>query len=201
MHSSVTGKTKPSIKTNICICIFPFPFKDDSGLFVKQNDKLRIALHEQRKQQISSLMSRLESKTQSLIRQKEEDLAEARKKGMELQDRLRKVEMESQTWQRVARANEAMITGLNTALEEMRERQLVSFTANNNNNSPEDAESCCCEEPKLTLMACRSCRAQRSCVIFLPCRHLCSCKSCEAFLGSCPVCESTKEASLEVFLA
>lgn len=166
---------------------------------MKQNDKLRNALHEQRKQHISVLMSRLESKTQSLMRQKEEDLAEARKKGMELQDRLREVEMESQTWQRVARANEAMIMGLNTALEEMRGRQLV-ITANNN-NSPEDAESCCCEEPKLTLMACRSCRAQRSCVIFLPCRHLCSCKSCDAFLGSCPVCESTKEASLEVFLA
>lgn len=164
-----------------------------------QNEKLRFALHEQRKQQLLALMSSLESKTLSLIRQKEADLAEARKKGMELQDRLRRVEIESQTWQRVAKANEAMIMDLNNTLQEVRERQVWV------GNRAEDAESSCEElggkvmSPE-TSMVCRSCKAQNSCVLFLPCRHLCSCKSCEAFLGSCPVCESTKEASMEVFL-
>ncbi|BBG94794.1 GDSL-like Lipase/Acylhydrolase superfamily protein [Prunus dulcis] len=149
------------------------------------------------------------------LRQKEEHLAQATKRAIELQDCLRKAEMESETWQRMAKANETMVIDLNNTLEQVRER--LVFVS----NEAEDAESCCgsCDrgghrdndrvamlqehrvvEEKGKKLACKNCNTRRSCVLFLPCRHLCSCKSCEPFLGSCPVCESTKEASMEVFL-
>ncbi|KAM1133105.1 probable BOI-related E3 ubiquitin-protein ligase 2 [Malus sylvestris] len=170
-----------------------------------QSEKLKFALQEQRKQQLAALLSNLESRTLNLIRQKEEELGQATKKAMELQDCLRKAEMESDTWQRVAKANESMVMDLNNALEQVRERLVLV------SSETDDAESCCenrvvaiteedqLAEEKRRKLVCKSCRARSSCVLFLPCRHLCSCKFCEGFLGFCPVCGSAKEASMEVF--
>lgn len=143
-------------------------------------------------------MSSFESKTLSLIRQKEADMARATKKTMELQDRLRKAEMESQTWESVAKANEATVKDLKNTLEYFREKQLALIE-----NEVQDAESSCERSVENMIdqkLACKSCKTQSSCVLFFPCKHLCSCKFCEAFLGTCPVCDSTKEASMEVFL-
>lgn len=172
----------------------------------KQNEKLKFALQEQTKQQLAVLLSSFESRTLSLIRQKEEGLVQATKRAMELQDRLRKAEIESATWQRVAKENEATVINLNSTLEQVRERQFLL------SNGAEDAESFCdslergnrerqeVKEEKGKKLACKSCNIQTSCVLFLPCRHLCSCNYCEAFLASCPICESAKEATMEVFL-
>ncbi|XP_004291341.1 PREDICTED: probable BOI-related E3 ubiquitin-protein ligase 2 [Fragaria vesca subsp. vesca] len=172
-----------------------------------QNEKLRFALQEQRKRQLAALLRNFESRTSSLIRQKEEHLSQARKRAMELQDCLRKAEMETETWQRLAKANETMVMDLNNTLEQVKERRVLC------SNGTDDAESFCgssCEKQEVLSekavhnkklgLDCKSCNARRSCVLFLPCRHLCSCKFCEAFLDYCPVCKSTKEASMEVFL-
>lgn len=180
-----------------------------------QLERLKFALQEQRKQQLGSLLNRLESKTITLMRQKEEDLARARKKMMELEDWLRRREVESQGWQRVATENEAMVKYLNNMLEQVRETHLLL------SNGAEDAESYGGgpidrredegrgrdrgeggEEVKdqCKKMACKRCNSRTSCFLFFPCRHLCSCKSCEPLLGCCPVCKSVKEASMEVFL-
>ncbi|KAK9270813.1 hypothetical protein L1049_026399 [Liquidambar formosana] len=178
-----------------------------------QNERLRSALQEQRKQQQATLLRSLELKTLSLMRQKEEDLAKATRKTMELEDCLKRTEMESESWQRLAKANEAMVIHLNNTLEEFREKLVLV------SNGAGDAESLCgpCDsrgrnrgegegegEGEMNehskKMACKGCNSRSSCVLFLPCRHLCSCKPCEAFLGSCPVCKSVKEGSMEVFL-
>ena len=168
----------------------------------KQNERLRSALGEQRKRQLAILLKSMESKAFYLMRRKEEDLARATKKTMELEASLRKAEMESETWQRLAKANEAMVMDLSNTLEQVRQ-SLVWV-----NNTAEDAESLfsgSCDRDQQEVkeesnkMACKHCNSRSSCVLFLPCRHLCSCKSCEAILDSCPVCKSVKEASLKVF--
>lgn len=176
---------------------------------LKQLEKMRFALQEQRKQQVALLLNRLESKTMALMRQKEEDLERARKKLMELEDWLRNREMENQRWQRVATENEAMVQYLNKKLEQVRETHILL------GNGAEDAESYgggsgpidrgedeggeeVREQRKR--MACKRCNSRTSCFLLLPCRHLCSCKSCEPFLDSCPVCTIVKEGSMEVFL-
>ncbi|MBA0746151.1 hypothetical protein Gogos_008693 [Gossypium gossypioides] len=171
-------------------------------IFKTQNERLRSALREQRKRQSAILLKCMESKAMHLIRQKEEDLARATKKTMELEASLRKAEMESHSWQNLAKAKEAMIMDLNNTLEQARE-SLVWVS-----NAPEDAESLFRDQQEGEMkqksnnnnkMACKHCNARSSCVVFLPCRHLCSCKSCETFLEACPVCNSIKEASIKVF--
>ncbi|KAL0422914.1 UNVERIFIED_CONTAM: putative BOI-related E3 ubiquitin-protein ligase 2 [Sesamum latifolium] len=170
-------------------------------LFINsQNERLRLALQEQRKQQIAVFMKKYESRIQFLMKQKEEEIARAAKKSMELQVFLKRMEVENQTWQRVARENEAMVASLNSTIERLREDA---------GNAAEDAESCCVEEEKKTeetwvekarKMVCRCCNSRNSCVIMLPCRHLCSCRDCEALLDSCPVCTTVKKASIEALV-
>ncbi|KAF8377800.1 hypothetical protein HHK36_031185 [Tetracentron sinense] len=172
-----------------------------------QNDRLRLVLQEQRKQQIAILLSRLESRTLSLLKQKDEERTKAAKKTMELEDCLRRAQMEFETWQRISRENEAMVIALNKTLEQVRE-DVCCFSS----GAAEDAESCCDfshalnrqdrdEEEQTKKMVCKGCNSQSSCILFLPCRHLCSCKSCEAFLDLCPVCNSAKKATIEVFMS
>ncbi|XP_008447956.1 probable BOI-related E3 ubiquitin-protein ligase 2 [Cucumis melo] len=181
-----------------------------------QNESLRIALREQGKQQIVALMKKIELKTAIMLRQKEEEIAKAAKKTMELETFLRKLETENQLWQRIAQENEAMAMSLNNTLDQMRERVSNSF---------DDAESCCdmnsatadeqiparnrgteccsvSEQGKMKnkKMICRSCNCRNSSMIFLPCRHLCCCKDCETVLDSCPVCNTGKKASIEALI-
>ncbi|XP_022751992.1 probable BOI-related E3 ubiquitin-protein ligase 2 [Durio zibethinus] len=168
-----------------------------------QNERLRSALREQRKRQLAILLKSMESKALYLMRRKDEDLAKATKKTMELEASLRKAEMEIESWQRLSKANEATVMDLSNTLEQVRE-SLVWVS-----NTAEDAESLfygSCDtdqqgevKDESKKMACKHCNSRSSCVLFLPCRHLCSCKSCDAFLDSCPVCKSVKEASMKVF--
>ncbi|KAM6541653.1 hypothetical protein CsatB_006100 [Cannabis sativa] len=188
-----------------------------------QNEKLRLLLEEQRKQQFLTLIKKVEPKLLGLLRYKDEELLQATKRSMELEDLLRKLEAENQIWQRLAQENEAMVVSLNNSLEEARERAMCCF-----NNGAEDAESCCdvgmdeeeeenrqvaereqnddvivvTEENRehKTTMVCKACNSRSSSVLFLPCRHLCSCKICEPFLDSCPVCRTTKKASIEALI-
>ncbi|XWS62640.1 hypothetical protein CRYUN_Cryun06bG0028000 [Craigia yunnanensis] len=190
-----------------------------------QNERLRLLLQEQRKQQVAVLVKKIELKTSILLRQKDEEIAKATNKTMELQNLLKKLEMENQAWQRVAQENEAMVVSLNNTLEQLQEQASCCF-----NNGVDDGESCCevnregmeavenrdfaglvanhgqeQDEERTrkttTTMVCKCCNFRSSCVLFLPCRHLCSCKYCAAFLDSCPVCRTAKKASIDALIS
>ncbi|KVI10227.1 probable BOI-related E3 ubiquitin-protein ligase 3 [Cynara cardunculus var. scolymus] len=45
---------------------------------------------------------------------------------------------------------------------------------------------------------CRNCGKMESCVLLLPCRHLCICSVCESAINVCPICKSSKNASVHV---
>ncbi|XP_068499497.1 probable BOI-related E3 ubiquitin-protein ligase 3 [Phaseolus vulgaris] len=45
---------------------------------------------------------------------------------------------------------------------------------------------------------CRNCGKEESCVLILPCRHLCLCTVCGSTLHICPICKSFKTASVHV---
>lgn len=170
-----------------------------------QNERLKLALQEQRKQQILLLLRKLEAKAEYLLKQKDEEISKAMNRTGELEQFLRTIEIESQNWQRLANENEALVSSLNNSIERLKENQC--FT-----NWVEDAESCCDEETgeenrggeneeqNARKMLCKCCNSRNSCVVFLPCRHLCSCRSCQGFLISCPVCGVVKKASIEAVM-
>ncbi|KAL7257915.1 hypothetical protein ACSBR1_004123 [Camellia fascicularis] len=57
-------------------------------------------------------------------------------RAMELEDFLRRMEIKNQTWQRVAKKNEAMVVSLNSTIKQLTENECLA-------NGIEDAESCC----------------------------------------------------------
>lgn len=158
-------------------------------------------MQEERKQQMAILVKKYEWKSEFLVKQKEEEIARAANRNVELENFMKRIEIENQTWQAVARENEAMIASLNSSIQRLRESA---------ENAANDAESCCenVEEEeeerermkKKKKMICRCCNSRNSCVVMLPCRHLCSCKDCEVFLDSCPVCSMPKKATIEALI-
>ncbi|KAK8527875.1 hypothetical protein V6N13_085681 [Hibiscus sabdariffa] len=158
---------------------------------LSQNERLRLLLQQQSKQQIAVLLKQIESKASSLFNQRDQEIQKARNKTTELQNLLEKLETDNHAWKKLARESEAMVVSLNKKLEILREQAAVG-----------DAESCCDEERRRkTTMVCKRCDSPSVCVLLLPCRHLCSCKDCEAFLDSCPVCTTEKKASIEVLIS
>lgn len=155
-----------------------------------QNQRLKSMLQNESRQHQDILLQRYQSKMTSIMWRKDEELAIATKKTMELEQCLRDTEIENQKWQRKAKENEAKVSELNNTLTQVRDRAI-------------DAESACdfsSNRRNSKNMNCKLCNGKRSCVVFLPCRHLCSCRSCDVSVEFCPVCESVKEASMEVYL-
>ncbi|KAL8159739.1 hypothetical protein V2J09_001276 [Rumex salicifolius] len=56
------------------------------------------------------------------------------------------------------------------------------------------------EEEKRKRM-CRKCGGRESSVLLLPCRHLCLCTACGSAVDTCPVCNSTSDATVHVNLS
>ncbi|KAK7409760.1 hypothetical protein VNO78_00049 [Psophocarpus tetragonolobus] len=194
------------------------PQREIDHFITSQNEKLRILLQEQRKQHVTELLKKVEPNALRLLRQKDEEIAQATKKSSELKEFLRRLEVENQSWRKVAEENEAIVLSLHNTLEQMKERKLYRMTT-------EDAASCCddnmrntamkegtgenrgwrggvgeVEQNRKRTMDCKCCNSQKSCFMFLPCRHLCSCKTCEPFLQLCPICSMPKKSSIETLI-
>ncbi|KAF3547577.1 hypothetical protein DY000_02009914 [Brassica cretica] len=168
-----------------------------------QNERLRYALQEQRKQEMETMLRKMEAEALVLMTRKEEEMSRALSKNMELEDLLRKMEMENQTWQRLARENEAMVATLNSTLEQARERAAAA-TCHNEAIAVEDEGSCCGGDDfpaKKVSSCCWNCGSNgETRVLFLPCRHLCCCTGCEDGLVLCPMCSAPKKNRIEAFI-
>ncbi|XP_021851979.2 probable BOI-related E3 ubiquitin-protein ligase 2 [Spinacia oleracea] len=196
-----------------------------------QNERLKMALQEQRKQQLATLMRELKAKATQIMHQKDEEIARAAKRTMDLEEIIQRMEIENQEWQRLATENEAMVHSLNNTLVQLKEQQNQqqgSISSSCSSNEVDDAESCCnnfvanskkrgregetgvetgvvaetrVKRGKTGEVLCKVCKSGKSCVLLLPCRHLCCCKGCEALVDACPVCKSAKMASIEALIS
>ncbi|EOA17232.1 hypothetical protein CARUB_v10005505mg [Capsella rubella] len=174
-----------------------------------QNERLRYVMQEQRKQEMEMILRKMESKALVLMSQKEEEMSKALSKNMELEDLLRKMEMENQTWQRMARENEAVVQTLNSTLEQVRERAAACFDADAAVEAEDEGSFCGGEgggdsfpaKKMMTSGCCCNCGSNGvTRVLFLPCRHLCCCTDCEEGLARCPICNTPKKNRIEAFV-
>ena len=154
------------------------------------------------------VVRKLEEKAMQLLREKDEELAKATKKTYELEEIVRKMEIENQEWQRLAAENEAMVLSLNNTLEQMKDHAYWVASASCSSNVLDEAESCCNfnnyreeHKEKEEMVLCKVCKSGKSCILMLPCKHLCCCKGCEALVDVCPVCESPKVGSIEALIS
>ncbi|KAK9666786.1 hypothetical protein RND81_14G211100 [Saponaria officinalis] len=184
-----------------------------------QNERLKFAIQEQRKQQLREAIKKLELKAVQLLKQKDDEISEATKKSLEFQEIIRKLEVENQAWQKVASQNEEMVLSLSNTLEQLQQQnQQQQGCSSSSSNCVDDAESCCNisdNNEKNTSVAekteenrgvdtkklCKKCKTRKVSMLMLPCKHLCCCKSCDAVIDVCPVCKSPKMASIEALIS
>ncbi|KAI3515239.1 hypothetical protein L1887_14036 [Cichorium endivia] len=162
------------------------------GFISLQNERLRLALQAHRKQQLLTILKKYESKSEILLKQKDEEIKRATTRRIELEEFLRITDIERQKWQMAAMETEAMVMNLSNKIEQLRANSKIEV---------EDEGSCCHQENDVenkSTMICKNCFSEDSCVVMIPCRHLCCCRSCDAFLHSCPVCNMVKKASIQV---
>ncbi|KAL2484119.1 putative BOI-related E3 ubiquitin-protein ligase [Forsythia ovata] len=147
------------------------------------------------------------------LNEKDEQIQRIDKLNSLLQQRLKSLFVENQLYRNMALANEAMANSLRTNLE-----QLLVANVNNKHHSAgtgpravaEDTESCCgsngnYERDRRTAekeeRMCKRCGEKESCVLLLPCRHLCLCAVCgrgSDQLKACQVCNTHTSATLHV---
>ncbi|VVB10259.1 unnamed protein product [Arabis nemorensis] len=180
--------------------------KQEIDQFIRsQNERLRYVLQEQRKQEMEMILRKMETKALVLMTQKEEEMSKALSKNMELEDLLRKMEMENQTWQRMARENEAMVATLSSTLQQVKER--AAATSHDLAEAEAEDEGSYCgggdsfPAKKKMSSCCWNCGSNgETRVLFLPCRHLCCCTDCEAGFVLCPICNTPKKNRIEAFI-
>ncbi|XP_024989939.1 probable BOI-related E3 ubiquitin-protein ligase 2 [Cynara cardunculus var. scolymus] len=170
----------------------------EMGCFLHfQNEKLKAVLNEETRRREVILMQNYESKMKSIMDAKDDVLNTATNRTRELQNCLLMAEKEAKDWEKKAIENEAMVTDLNRKLNQARERKHEDAESVCNGGDDDDDEEE--ERERQKKMVCKACHVRSSCILLLPCRHLCCCRTCEGLLMFCPVCETVKNGSLEVF--
>ncbi|KAK4360387.1 hypothetical protein RND71_019339 [Anisodus tanguticus] len=192
---------------------------DINSIISHHTKKIRLELEEQQKQQERMLMSAISERVVKKMNEKDEQIQRMGKMNLVLQERVKTLYVENQLWRDLAQTNEATANTLRSNLEQVLAH--VSDERLSVGAVEEDVESCCGrsdhgveeKEEEVRMLAgnaqdkgggkskrvCRRCGERESCVLLLPCRHLCLCTVCGSSLHhACPVCNSNMNATVHV---
>ncbi|XP_068657478.1 probable BOI-related E3 ubiquitin-protein ligase 2 [Aristolochia californica] len=162
-------------------------------------EKLRWELSEKRRRHFRRLFDAVEQNILKRLKAKEDEMEKIGKLNWILEERVKSLSLENQIWRDLARTNEATAIALRTNLEQVLAQDCEPAAGE---AAADDAESCCdstdADSAEPPSRKCRNCHKAESCVLLLPCRHLCLCSGCGSALLTCPVCKSDKNASVHV---
>ncbi|RWR92575.1 putative BOI-related E3 ubiquitin-protein ligase 2 [Cinnamomum micranthum f. kanehirae] len=181
--------------------------------FVKvQGERLRQAILKKVQDNQLQTLSCVEERILHKLREKEAEMEDINKRNMELEERMKQLNIEAGAWQHRAKCNENMINTLKYNLQQV-VAQSKDSKEGCGDSEVDDTASCCnggaidfhllvSKENKdlKDLMTCKVCRVNEVCMLLLPCRHLCLCKDCESKLSICPLCQSSKFLGMEVYM-
>ncbi|KAI5420146.1 probable BOI-related E3 ubiquitin-protein ligase 2 [Lathyrus oleraceus] len=188
---------------------------DIDNLISQQMEKVRMVLEEKRKRETMMIVEAIEIEMMQKMKAKEQEIEKVKRMNTILEERVKTLIMENQIWQELAQNNEATANALRNNLE-----QILREMKNDTVAEEEDAESCCENEWRTVVLCaqdkedgecgsscccekkrwCKNCGERESCVLILPCRHLCLCTMCGVTLHTCPICQSFKTTTLNVNL-
>lgn len=184
---------------------------DTDRLVSHHMEKVRIEIEEKRKKRARIIMEAIEGGMMKKLQAKEDEIAKIGKLNFALEERVKSLRIENQIWRELAQSNEATANALRSNLEQVLASQMVKEEQlGGGGGAEDDAESCCGsgggEEDERAgeggrSRMCRNCLREESCVLLLPCRHLCLCTVCGSNSHVCPVCKSAKSASVHVNMA
>ncbi|XP_023748871.1 probable BOI-related E3 ubiquitin-protein ligase 2 [Lactuca sativa] len=185
-------------------------------------EKVRTEIQEMRKRNSRRLIAAAQEGIMKRLKAKEDEIVKIGQMNWSLEEKVKSLNVENQIWRELAETNEATANALRNNLQQVQEQlqlqQHYSLDFNNNCASIDDAQSHCGSNHELDRMLaeesggerknssryggmnrrCRNCGKEESCVLLLPCRHLCMCTICASSISICPVCKSKKSAGVHV---
>ncbi|CAN1157962.1 Probable BOI-related E3 ubiquitin-protein ligase 3 [Linum perenne] len=191
---------------------------DADRLISLHMEKVRAEMEEERRRQARRIIQVIEEGMVKRLKAKEEEIKKIGKLNWALEEKVKSLCMENQIWRDLAQTNEATANALRSNLEKVLETAQEQRAAGDDAAALiDDAQSCCgsnadrldddagnCsggrreDDERRSMRMCRKCGGEESCVLLLPCRHLCLCSGCESTIHSCPICKATKNASFHV---
>ncbi|KAJ6846160.1 putative BOI-related E3 ubiquitin-protein ligase 3 [Iris pallida] len=186
-----------------------------------QTERLRLVVEESRKRQWRAVVENSKVAMKRL-REKEMELEVAKRKNAELEERMGQLSSENHVWFSVAKNNEAIASTLKSSLEQLLLLRVNAsaaaapdVTVGDDDGDGECASnvavhSCCFEGDYAVregtaragrTRKCRVCSRNDVGVLLLPCRHLCVCEDCESKVDTCPICNGSKNACLQIFMS
>ncbi|KAL5537531.1 hypothetical protein UlMin_040260 [Ulmus minor] len=194
--------------------------KEEMDRFIKiQEEHLVKGVKDMRNRHVHAVLSALEKGIGQKLRDKDLEIENMNRKNKELVERMKQVAMEAQSWHYRAKYNESVVNVLKSNLQ-----QAISQGADQGKEGFGDSEvddtasyidpnnllGIPCGSGKSILknypgsnetMTCRACKSKEVSMLLMPCRHLCLCKECDGLLSVCPVCQSMKAGSVQVYLS
>jgi E3 ubiquitin-protein ligase BOI-like protein len=185
-------------------------------------EQLSKRVKEMKQKQMVSFLASLDRGVGKKLREKELEVEAVNRKSQELNEQIRQVSMQVQSWQSAALYNEAVASSLKSQLlqvvadhanrtrEGWGDSEVESAAPSQKNNINAAVPGGFFESSLLlggknvaggggpAASACRWCGTKEAAVLVMPCRHLCLCADCERVADTCPVCHFPKSGSVEI---
>ncbi|KAJ0254590.1 F83 protein [Hirschfeldia incana] len=195
--------------------------KEELDQFIKfQGDQLAKGVRDIKQRHVTSFVTALEKDMCKKLQEKDQEIKNMNKKNRELVEKIRQVGAEAQNWHYRAKYNESVVSALKVNLQQVmrshgnninasgvladHHRHQVKEGFGDSEIDDEAASYNYMNIPRMqntTGMRCKSCKVKEVSVLLVPCRHLSLCKDCNVFTGVCPVCQSLKTSSVQVFFS
>lgn len=181
--------------------------KEQLEHFVKlQEGNLMKGVRELNQRHTASFLNALEKGAGKKLREKEVEIENINCKNKELEEKIKQVAMEAQSWQYRAKYNESIVNVLKSNLQQVIAQGAVQGREGYGDSEVDDAASY--KNINITgsgnpvnakQLSCSACGGKEVSVLLLPCRHLCLCKECEGLTDTCPVCQVVRTTTVHVF--
>lgn len=151
-----------------------------------------------------SLLNALEKGVNKKLHEKNIEIENINHRNKELEERIKQVSMEAQSWHYKAKYNESVANALKSNIQQL----LAQGTAHGHEgfgDSEVDDTLSSLKQPEYLdylnyRLLCRSCKKKQVSILLFPCRHSCLCAECDGFIDVCPVCRVMKTDSFPVNL-
>ncbi|CAL8994210.1 unnamed protein product [Prunus brigantina] len=197
--------------------------KEEFDQYIKiQEEHLAKGVRDMKQRHMASFLAAIEKGVSKKIREKDLEIENMNRKNRELVDRIKQVAVEAQNWHYRAKYNESVVNVLKSNLQQAISQGADQGKEGFGDSEVDDAASYIDPNNYLSVpvgpvksvsknylglkeqmasRACKACKAKEVSILLMPCRHLCLCKDCDGFVSVCPVCESMKTASFQVYLS